>query len=49
MTDTAGAAAAVVTPQQAAPTPAPTRIEILAAAVARVVPEGLTPVSGHTG
>ena len=50
MTDTAGAAAAVLTPQQAAPTPvAPTRIEILAAAVARVFPEGLTPVSGHTG
>ena len=50
MTDTAGAAAAVVTPQQAAPAPvAPTRIEILAAAVARVFPEGLTPVAGHTG
>jgi NADH-quinone oxidoreductase subunit C len=50
MTDTAGAAAAVVTPQQAAPTPvAPTRIEILAAAVARVFPDGLTSVSGHTG
>ena len=50
MTETAGAAAAVVTPQQAAPTRmAPTRVEILAAAVARVFPEGLTPVAGHTG
>ena len=50
MTDTAGAAAAVVTPQQAAPPQvAPTRLEILAAAVARVFPEGLTPVAGHTG
>jgi NADH-quinone oxidoreductase subunit C len=50
MTDTAGAAAAVLTPQQAAPTPAaPTRLEILAAAVARVFPEGLAPVGGHTG
>ena len=55
MTDSAGAAAAVVTPLQAAPAPAapqpaaPTRVEILAAAVARVFPEGLTPVAGHTG
>ena len=55
MTDTAGAAAAVVTPLQAAPEPvapqpaAPTRVGILAAAVARVFPEGLTPVGGHTG
>jgi NADH-quinone oxidoreductase subunit C len=50
MTDTAGAAAAVVTPLQGAPEPAaPTRVEILAAAVVRVFPEGLTPVGGHTG
>jgi NADH-quinone oxidoreductase subunit C len=50
MSDTTGAAAAVVTPQQAEPTPvAATRLESLAAAVARVFPEGLTPVAGHTG
>jgi len=50
MTDTAGAAAAVVTPQQTAPARiAPTRVEILAAAVARVFPEGFTPLAGHTG
>ncbi len=50
MTDTAGAAAAVVTPQPAEPARiAPTRLEILAAAVARVFPEGLTAVAGHTG
>ncbi len=45
MTDAAGAAAAVATPQSAAPT----RVEILAAAVARAFPEGLTTVAGHTG
>jgi NADH-quinone oxidoreductase subunit C len=50
MTDSAGAAAAVVTPPQAEPRPAaPTRLEILAAAVGRVFPEGLKPVTGHTG
>jgi NADH-quinone oxidoreductase subunit C len=50
MTDPAGAAAAVVTPQQAEPQrAAPTRLEILAAAVARAYREGLTPVAGHTG
>ena len=50
MTDTAGAATAVVTPQATAPVPLePTRIETLAAAVARACPEGLTLLAGHTG
>jgi len=50
MTDTVGAAAAVVTPQQAeVQRAAPTRLEILAAAIARAFPEGLTPVTGYTG
>jgi len=50
MTDTAGVPVGVLTPQPAAPQPvAPTRLEILAAAIARAFPEGLTSVAGHTG
>jgi NADH-quinone oxidoreductase subunit C len=49
MSDTAGAAAAVLTPQQAEPAQiVPTRLENLASAVARVFPEGLTAVAGRT-
>jgi NADH-quinone oxidoreductase subunit C len=50
MTDKAGAAAAVVTPQQAEPARvAPTRLETLAAAIARAYPEDLKPVAGYAG